>query len=97
MINQPVPIVFGSALLRPESTVTEVSCRNLSPVVISRAMHPDVHERIEIVSSIVYHVLEMFKRLARRFTVARCFRKAGRKTSVSTFRELKGRISLSSR
>lgn len=34
-------------------------CRNLSPADISRAMHPEVHERIEIVSSIVHHVPEI--------------------------------------
>lgn len=31
-------------------------CRNLLPADISRAMRPEMHERIEIVSSIVYHV-----------------------------------------
>lgn len=54
-------------------------------------MHPDVHERIEIVSSIVYHVLSRNVRAVSKKVYDRkvCFRKdEGRKTSAGTFREI---------
>lgn len=60
-------------------------CRNLLPANTSRAMRPEVHKRIEIVSSIVYHVLEICKRLANSLRFTRCFRKAGHKNSIVYF------------
>lgn len=53
-------------------------CPNLLPANISRAMRPQVHERIEIVSSIVYHVRNA-QTVSRRFKIARCFGKTGHK------------------